>query len=351
MASASESGHRSWPERSRSDAGSAPIEASALDLRPQRVSQLASMASASKKQKPVNDLERWNAVLAAYRKAPGAHTQVGLAAGVDRKTARKLWEVGDPRRGYSTKPIKDVIFDERQASVARAVREEAAARAVQESPGAEDVRLAREGAIRAQAEEVQLVRVARLQVQALLGMTTHLSATAIKLSVRVEQTLANPEFADKMTLAQALLTLSRIAGIVQKGIYAAESVAGLERMVLGSPAERAQQGLEAATSMSDEEALEELGRAVELADMLRARGLVVLDGGRGKVADEDEAATNEVAKGEVMPPPLTPTPGPREGAPEGEVTGAEFVDAIHEAIPDAFSELDDVIPPDEEGPT
>ena len=286
--------------------------------------------------------ERWHLLLSAYRDVPGNHSNAARAAHVDRRTARRLYERGDGRNPWSVRPIREVLLGEQQAATARA----AAAAAMAAAPATPDeVRAAREAAVETMAEEAKLLRYARGNVQALLNLTTVLSATALKLADRVARTLESEAFLKDMTLAQALLTLNRVAGIVQKGIYAAESVTGMERDILGSPEERAGRapGSAGKPQLTQVEALEELGRAAELHEMLARRNpeltllrggkdmpikLVIGEGGPGAAGADDttpaEAAAapaDEAPEPEALPANDTPAAAPCE--PEGD----EAVDA------------------------
>jgi hypothetical protein len=287
---------------------------------------MATMPTPSEKPKLFLPQEQWHVLLDAYRREPGNHTAAARTAACDRKTARKLWEHGDARNPWSARPIREVLLGERQAASARA----AAAAAMAAAPATSDeVRRSREAAIEIMAEEAKLLRYARTNAQALLDLTTILSATAIKLAKRVEVTLESEEFLKGMTLAQALLTLNRVAGIVQKGIYVAQSVTGLERDVFGPPEERAGRGAPGKRKITNEEALESLARAANTANLLKERGMRILQGGKaggptlvvGETGTDPRvgadtlvhgADTNGVAKGEAIEPDDTPAGGPYE---------------------------------------
>jgi hypothetical protein len=234
---------------------------------------MGGMPTPKQKRRRSLEEEKWLRLLTAYREVPGNHSRAGEKAGVDRATARKFYEDGDPKSPWGARAIKAILFDEQRA---------AAAAVVSAAPlTSDEARAAKAAAIETRAAEGKLLRYARDNAQALLNLTTVLSSTALKLADRVRATLENPEFASGMTLAQALLTLNRIAAIAQRGIYAAESVTTLERQVLGDPNDRGARDADVA-AISDADAIETLGRAADLAAELEKRGLTVLQGGRGK---------------------------------------------------------------------
>jgi hypothetical protein len=54
--------------------------------------------------------ERYDAMVESHRREPGNHQAAATAASANWRTAQKMWEVGQPTRGYP--PIKDVIAHE-----------------------------------------------------------------------------------------------------------------------------------------------------------------------------------------------------------------------------------------------
>lgn len=268
------------------------------------------MAATTKRLSHSIDYNVWCAVLDACRVTPENWTRIGAASGTTPRTVKRLWKEGYPRYAWGARPMRDVILDERRAADAKARAAEAASR----GPDEREVNEGRRLAIETRAEEARHLRFARANVQALLNMTTQLSASGLRLAQRVDQTLAAEEAKsaeDKMTLAGALLTLTRIANIVQKGIYAAESCAGLERMVLGDPKERA--GFEGdERDMTTDEALEVIGRAADLAKRVEQSGFRVFKGGRGN------GIAIPLAPAEPLEPAAPPEEnGEEDGKPDG----------------------------------
>lgn len=256
------------------------------------------MGSTAKRLSHGIDLDLWTAMIAAHRKTPGNFTRVAGECGTTRRTVRRLWNEGLPRYPWGARPMRELLLDEQRASTAKAAE---AAKVVAPELVAEGRRLA----IETRADEAKHLRFARANVQGLLNATTQLTASALKLAQKIDQTLDDPEFAKGLNLAQSILTISRMAGIVTKGIYAAESCASLERMILGDPKDRA--GFEGdEREMTPEEALEEVSRAVDLAGRLERKGLRVLAGGRGRPAPEGAGA--DVGRAPVSAPPPEPEP-------------------------------------------
>jgi len=239
------------------------------------------MPATTKRLNHLVDQRLWAAVLDAFRLTPGNYSRAAAKARCTPRTARKLWNEGYPGRDWGQRPMKEILMDERRAADARA----AAAQALAAGPDAAEVAKGRELAIETRADEARMLRFARGNVQGFLNATTELTATAMRLAQRVSKTIeadeAKLDAKDRMTLFQALLTLSRMAGIIQKGIYAAESCVALERMVLGDPKERGAAPGATGEALTTEEALESIDSAVQLAARMEARGLRIINGGRG----------------------------------------------------------------------
>ena len=242
------------------------------------------------------DQALWLRVLDAQRKMPQRWVLIAESCGCTPRTVHRLWEKGCPRFAWGVRPMRDIILEERQAATAKAA---AAAEAVR-GPSAAEVSSGRRAAAETMAAEATLLKFARANVQALLHMTTQLSATGMRLARAVDATMSDPKILDGMSLHQGLLTLTRIAHLTQKGIYAAESCAELERLVLGDPRDRAQ--LEGADrDMGQDEALEIIGRAADLAKRVEERGFRVLVGGKDPRNIKLEFPPDAPAAGEQGP--------------------------------------------------
>jgi hypothetical protein len=241
------------------------------------------VARSSKRPNHFIDESVWLAVIAAMRLAPGNYTRAAERAGTTHATAKKLWVEGKPGTVWGARPMREVFLDEQRAATARA----AAAAELGRGPDASEVAEGRKRAIETRAEEGRILTLARANVLGVLEGTTQLTLTYLKLAKQVDKTImvlsdASTPVEQRMNLPQALLTLSRMAGIVGKGVYAAEAVANLERMVLGDPKDRIG-GLPDDREMTAEEALEALGRGGDMALRMERAGLVVLQGGRSRV--------------------------------------------------------------------
>lgn len=75
----------------------------------------------------------YDALLRAYRKAPGDHAKAAKAAKVVWRTARKAWDDGWPKLGWAP-AIKTVLAENELANAAPAIQEEAEGVEVEQAP-------------------------------------------------------------------------------------------------------------------------------------------------------------------------------------------------------------------------
>ena len=118
-----------------------------------------------------------DALLAAFRDAPGNVSNAAKVAHVNRVTAWKAWHKGWPKLPFARVPISVMLDTEREAARAHRIREELKA----EEMAAEQRLQAKHDAIRARGEEAQGARAARGNALGLAGVSARLlkSCTAM----------------------------------------------------------------------------------------------------------------------------------------------------------------------------
>lgn len=200
--------------------------------------------------------EQRAAMLAEFRKDPSgsfaAHRAAAEAAGVDRRTARRAWLTG---WGPDRPAMRDVIEKERVLARAELARESLAERA-RMAPA-----LAADDAAHARAQEAQLVRLARGNAIALLGVSAQSLRGALKLSERLREEVESPPAG---TPPMSATRAARLLGLVAQTMHRAAVVGKLsmemERIHLGEPTQVI--GIQAVpASVSIDDAREELAAA------------------------------------------------------------------------------------------
>lgn len=237
------------------------------------------------------DQELWDALLAAFREEPGNILRAARLCGVTRPTARRAWETGWPNKPWAKVSIKDLVDQERDIARSRLeiAEERAELEEDREALAAEaDRERSRQQAIKAKEEEGKLVQLARGATLVNLNNMIRVAPSMAKLIERLGTELL--VMADKPTWenrdrGEASSLLRRFALVVRELNAAGHQAMEMERLFLGEPS----QIIGVVTDL-DRMSMEELTRSAGYTDgvLQRAakRGLVVLDGGRGKASGD-----------------------------------------------------------------
>lgn len=176
--------------------------------------------------------ELYDSLVIAFREAPGNVSFAARRSLCGRELAKRLWD-GKPYRDYPwAKSIKVVLEEEQQAAMARA-RE--LARRDAEAKHAIQTRAAEE-AIEAQAQERQMLRVARADVLGALTLAASLvpamqqASRAITEQLKAQADGTPPEIKAK----DAMTLLTRHTQLIQRAVGAAEAVIQLSRLDRGA---------------------------------------------------------------------------------------------------------------------
>ena len=220
--------------------------------------------------------EDYERILEAFRLYPESPTKAARKAGVDYRTAVKVFNLGIPK--LSLPPVQDVIAREQSKARAEVARKEDGAEAA--------VLTAREAAIsqaaKVRAQEVQLVSVARASALQAVASTAFLAQAGRTLAEKVKDEVDKLS-RGKVSATQGLELLNRMATHMVKVNNAAEVAIRLERVLAGDPTH-----MPAGTiPLRDDIPLEELEARMLSAQCAfesakRAGGLRVIDGGLAK---------------------------------------------------------------------
>ncbi len=130
--------------------------------------------------------EIYAAALAAFREQPGQYNHAGRSAGIDERTAKRLWE-GPPYTQWKwARPIKEVLAEESRRDLEHRTAAEAAQREEAEAEQRRLGELAREAA----KLDEGILRTARGTVLRGLAALSRVSVGADKLAERVGEELA-----------------------------------------------------------------------------------------------------------------------------------------------------------------
>jgi len=193
----------------------------------------------------------YQALVDGYRQQPGNASHAARVAGVDRRTAKRGWEIGWQKQYVWARPIREVIREEMANARAARLRAQEEERFEQEK----EREKARTAAIKAAQEEAQAVSVARTNSIAAGMMVGNLMRALVPLAQRIQQDLANPKLV--ISPEKTAKLLSDMANVTRHSNEAMRTALELERLRLGQPT-----GLGGVQSqledLTAEEAVEEL---------------------------------------------------------------------------------------------
>lgn len=234
------------------------------------------------------DQETWDRLLAAYRDDPGNHSAAARLAVVQRRTARRAYEVGYPERPWGRVSIRDLIMGEAELARSRVqleLEKEELATDRHALDAERDREAARQHSVRAKTEEAVLVSGAR--AAAMRGLAACIGASdGVKAAMaRLGQELVTISSAGGALSHKEMVSLSNIgrryASTLRELATAGLTAMEMERLYLGEPSK-----IIGVKSEYDDMPTEDLLRMAGYQDgvLRRAqdRGLVVLDGGLGK---------------------------------------------------------------------
>jgi hypothetical protein len=232
------------------------------------------------------DQETWDKLVAAYREDPGNYSHAARACLVQRKTARRAYEVGYPDRPWGAKSIRQLLFEEQELARSRL-------QLVEDQAQLEDDRLvleaernreaARQHALRAKEQEATLVAGSRAAAMrglaAVMEAAPGIKAACVRLTAELEKlSLHDGDLSPKQLGAVSSIT-RRFSSTLRELVQAGQMAMEMERLYLGQPTE----------IVGVQTALDEL----PISDLVRMAGY------------QDEVLQRAAARGVVRLPPAT----------------------------------------------
>lgn len=209
--------------------------------------------------------EFYNALVEAFREAPGNCAYASRQTGCAPRTASKAWDHGWVRQFSWALPIKGVLIQEKQDAQLLAAKQERSREAQREK----DRELARSRVIEAKADEEQTIRVGRKDVLGVLVIAAELNPAMRLLAKKVTTILENP--ATQIDLKEAMGVLNRYALFASRAVDAADTITKLSRLGNDEATEIVKTFVEYATP---QDAAREIEEAAEALARVKARGLL-----------------------------------------------------------------------------
>lgn len=208
----------------------------------------------------------YDRLLESYRERPGNVARAARHAGCAEPTAKRGWERGWAPRVTWARAIKTVLREEQESARAAQRRAEDALRAAAQS----EREAARADAVKALAQEGQMLAAGRVNVLSILA-----SATQMLPSLRKITEEANRQLADAKTPLDPKLALRLVRdfGLTCRHLVEASNrLIEAERRHKGEPSTVV--GIEHSGSLTLEEAAREIEEASALWALAKERGLV-----------------------------------------------------------------------------
>lgn len=187
------------------------------------------------------DQETWDKLVAAYRDDPGNYSAAARICLVQRRTARRAYEVGYPDRPWGTKSIKQLLLEESELARSRAQLEEDQSQLEDERRALDaerDREAARQHALRAKQEEAVLVGGARAAAMRGLGAAME-AVPGIKAAMkRISDDLIQKAEGGPLTpkeLAAMSATARRFSSMLRDLVQSGQMAMEMERLYLGEP--------------------------------------------------------------------------------------------------------------------
>jgi hypothetical protein len=209
--------------------------------------------------------ETYEKLLQAYREFPGNGRNAGRVAGCTAGMARKGWEFGWSPRVPWARPIHTVLKEEQQAARAEQRRQELAAR----DAAQEERDMARKDAVRALAQEGQMLAAGRANVLAILASATQVLPGVRKLMADL---LVDIQSGVISTPAQRMSMFRNFSLGIKYLVEATDRLVEGERRSKGEPTSVI--GLEVDGTMTLEEAQREVEEVSALFKLAQERGLI-----------------------------------------------------------------------------
>lgn len=233
------------------------------------------------------DQATYDKLVEAYRLDPGNHSAASRYAGVQRRTARRVWDHGNEAKGW--KPAKVLIAEDVELAKAKTQLEQDRLELMEDQVAVEmerDREAIRLHSVAARKEEAALVVLARQaairSIAAAAAASEGLKGAMERIGKELKE-MAEGGPMSKKELAMVSSITRRYASTLREVVVAGQLSMEMERLYLGKPTE-----IVGVTTDLDTMPLDDLVRLAGYQDgvLQRAaqRGLVVLEGGLKKDA-------------------------------------------------------------------
>ena len=184
--------------------------------------------------------EQWEALVAAYRRAPGNANHASKSVpGVCYRLAKRAWDQGVSWADFpeAREPIRVLIEGEQTRQRVALVRQEASEEAIRQD--------ATRDVAKTRFDEAQMVRLGRASTTALLASLTRIAtgaaqvgdavAEALKTHGAVKDEHGNPRVLTMPEVRNLISMLAKVGQTVKQVTEAAQGVIESERLVVGEP--------------------------------------------------------------------------------------------------------------------
>lgn len=235
------------------------------------------------------DRQKWEALVEAFRAAPGNINGAHKKTGLDYFFCQRAWRQGIAWANYppARDPISRVLEEEATHKRAALVREEVAvATGVKRDANAD--------AQKTQIAEAQMVRLARASTTGLLASLVKISSGAAKVGDAVADSISslgvvkdeqgNPRPLTLQEVRGLVSLLARVGQTLRQVTDAAASVLESERVVLGEPT-KILGVVHSTQDITQEEADRRIEAAVRALERAKAQGLFATETARVRVLE------------------------------------------------------------------
>lgn len=233
--------------------------------------------------------EQWEALVAAYRSAPGnANHASKTVPGVCYRLAKRAWDLGVSWADFpeAREPIKVLIAGEQTRQRAALVRQESTDQAIRQD--------AQRDVAKTRFDEAQMVRLGRSSTTALLVSLTRIAtgaaqigdavADALKTHGAVKDEAGNPRVLTMPEVRNLVSLLAKVGATVKQVTEAAQGVIESERLVIGEPTQLI--GIvHKLDDITQEEADKRMQAAMRALERAKSQGLFANPGVRALVLD------------------------------------------------------------------
>lgn len=236
------------------------------------------------------DQPLWDKLLEAYTDDPGNHSSAARHANVQRRTARRAWDIGYPDRPWGIKPIRLIIKDLAELARSRLQLEADQLDLDQDKAELEaerDRERARQHALQSREQEGKLIQATRVATMnalaAAMKSAEGLGHAMTKLGGKLIEVSLNTESLTDKQMASLSGIMRRYSSTLRELSSAGQTAMQMERLYLGEPGEIIGVISELDT-MPIADLVKMAGYQDEVLRRAQARGLVLLEGGLDKKA-------------------------------------------------------------------